>query len=195
MQYPLKMVFKIMALAPQIMVTDAEGETVCYVRQKMFKLKEAVTVFTDSSKQATLCEIKADRVIDWSASYHFYDNNGETFGAVRRKGMRSIWKAHYDVIDENNQIVATIREENPWSKFFDSLLGEIPIVGILTGYMFHPKYLLSSSDGQPCIRMTKEPAFLEGKYRLDKLVDYDPVDELRALMSFLMMALLERRRG
>ena len=43
--------------------------------------------------------------------------------------------------------------------------------------------------------MTKEPAFFESIYRVDKLVEYDPVDELRALMSFLMMALLERSRG
>ncbi|MFK7767974.1 MAG: hypothetical protein AB8B55_12195 [Mariniblastus sp.] len=195
MQYPLSMSFKILALAPQIKVTDATGETVCYVQQKMFRLKEAVTVFTDEKKQATLCEIKADKIIDWSACYHFYDNSGESFGAVRRKGMRSIWKAHYQVLDENNQHISTIEEENPMAKVMDSLLGEIPVLGMLTGYLFHPKYLLKSVDGQPRLRLTKEAAFLEGKYRIDKLVDYDPVDELRALMSFLMMSLLERARG
>ena len=195
MQYPLKAVFKIIALAPQIKVTDAAGEEVCYVQQKMFKFKEAVTVFSDSSKQSTLCEIKADRVIDWSACYHFFDSSGETFGAVRRKGMRSIWKAHYELLDENDVHVATIQEENPWAKVSDSMLGEIPILGMLSGYLFHPKYLLSSTQGQPCFRVTKEPAFLEGVYRIDKLTESDPVDELRALMAFLMMALLERARG
>ena len=195
MQYPLSMSFKILALAPQIKVTDAAGETVCYVQQKMFRLKEAVTVFTDQKKQATLCEIKADKIIDWSACYHFFDNSGETFGAVRRKGMRSIWKAHYEVLDENNQHISTIQEENPMAKVMDSVLGEIPIVGMLTGYLFHPKYLLTSNAGEPRLRMTKEAAFLEGKYRIDKLVEFDPVDELRALMAFLMMSLLERSRG
>ena len=43
--------------------------------------------------------------------------------------------------------------------------------------------------------MTKQAAMWEGKYTLEKLVDYDPFDELRALMAFLMMALLERARG
>ena len=125
-----------MALAPQIKVTDATGEEVCYVQQKMFKFKEAVTVFHDSTKQGKLCEIKADRVIDWSACYHFFDNQGETFGAVRRKGMRSIWKAHYEVLDEDNALISTIQEENPWSKVSDSLLGEIPILGILQATCF-----------------------------------------------------------
>ncbi len=195
MQYPLLMNFKIMALAPQIKVTDANGETVCYVKQKMFKLKENVSVFQDDSKQAMLCEIKADRIIDWSACYHFFDGSGETFGAVRRKGMRSLWKANYEVLDENDVHISTIEEENPMSKVADSFFGEIPVLGILSGYVFHPKYLLTSTDGRARLRMTKEAAFLEGKYRIDKLVEYDPVDELRALMAFLMMSLLERARG
>lgn len=195
MQYPLSMSFKILALAPQIKVTDATGEEVCYVKQKMLKLKEAVTVFQDSSKQKVLCEIKADRVIDWSACYHFFDTSGESFGAVRRKGMRSIWKACYQVLDENETHISTIEEENPMAKVADSFLGEIPVVGMFTGYLFHPKYLLKSIDGQPRLRMTKQAAMWEGKYIVEKLVEYDPVDELRALMAFLMMSLLERARG
>lgn len=195
MQYPLNMSFKILALAPQIKVTDAQGQSVCYVKQKLLKLKEAVTVFSDESKQKVLCEIKADRIIDWSACYHFFDQSGESFGAVRRKGMRSLWKAHYEVLDESDNHIATIEEENPMSKVADSLFGEIPLIGAFSGYLFHPKYLLKSVAGKKLMRLTKQPAFFEGKYTLDKLVDFDPVDELRALMAFLMMTLLERSRG
>ena len=68
MNYPLQMRFKILALAPQIHVTDSTGATVCYVRQKMFRLKENVSVFRDETQKTLLCEIKADRIIDWSAS-------------------------------------------------------------------------------------------------------------------------------
>lgn len=195
LQYPLKMSFKILALAPQIRVTDATGAMICYVKQKMFRLKEAVSVYSDSSKTRTLCEIKADRMIDWSACYHMYDYDGESFGAVRRKGMRSIWKAHYEVLDEHDRHIATIEEENPMAKVADSLMGEIPLLGMISGYVFHPKYLLSSLDGTPCFRVTKEPAFFEGIFRIDKLVECDSDDELRALMAFLMMSLLESRRG
>ena len=195
MQYPLQMTFKVMALAPQIKVVDAAGETVCYVKQKMFKLKEAVNVFADETQQQKLCEIKADRIIDWSANYHFYDSQGETFGALRRKGMRSLWKAHYLLLDESDTQIATMTEENPMSKIADGLFGEIPVLGLFTGYLFHPKYLMANSSGQPQLRLMKQPAFLEGKYRIDKLVELDPVDELRALMGFLMMTLLERTRG
>ncbi len=195
MDYPLQMRFKILALAPQIHVTDAANKTVCYVQQKMFRLKENVSVFRDESKQALLCEIKADRMIDWSACYHFIDASGVAFGGVRRKGMRSIWKAHYQLLDESDQHYAAIQEENPLAKVGDALLGEIPIVGLAAGYFLNPKYLLSTNAGQPFMRMTKRRAFLEGRFAIDKLGEGDQVDELRGLLAFLMMALLERARG
>ncbi len=195
MEYPLNMRFRLWSLSTQINVTDANGQPVCFVQQKMFRLKEAVTVFSNPSKTQLLCEIKADRVIDWSASYHFIDAQGESFGAVRRKGMRSLFKAHYEVLDEDNAHISTITEENPMAKIFDSLFSEVPVLGLFSGYLFHPRYVLTSVDGQPRMRVTKQRAFLEGRYILEKLVDYDPVAELRALMAFLMMTLLERRRG
>jgi uncharacterized protein YxjI len=189
------MTFKLMALAPQIFVTDATGETICYVKQKMFKLKEAVNVFQDSSQQAKLCELKADRIIDFSANYHFFDTSGESFGGLRRQGMRSIWRAHYELLDEQDQLLATVREENPMAKVADSFLGEVPLLGMFSGYLFHPKYLMTASNGQPMLRLTKQPAMFEGRYTVEKLSEFDPVDELRSLMGLLMMTLLERNRG
>lgn len=187
--------FKLLALAPQIRVTDASGETVCYVQQKMFKLKEAVNVFRDDTKQSILCEIKADRVIDFSANYYFYDSSGESFGGLRRKGMRSIWKAHYETLDEGRQHTGTIQEENPMAKVADSFFGQVPLLGAFSGYLFHPKYLLSDTAGTPSMRLEKQAAMWEGKYTITKLAELDPVEELRSLMGFLMMTLLERKRG
>jgi hypothetical protein len=109
--------------------------------------------------------------------------------------MRSLWKAHYEVLDESNQHYATISELNPFAKVMDSFLGEIPLMGLLTGYFFHPTYSLTDTSGRELMRLTKRRAFLEGKFTIDKLGECDEVDELRALMAFLMMSLLERARG
>lgn len=82
------------------------------------------------------------------------------------------------------------------AKVMDSFLGEIPILGMFSGYLFHPKYLLTAAaDGSPKMRLTKQPAMWEGKYTLERMYDFDDVDELRGLMAFMMMALLERGRG
>jgi len=194
MEYPLNFSFKVVALAPQLAVTDASGNLLYYVKQKLFKLKEEVTVFSDREQTQPLYKINADRVIDFSARYHFSDPAGNTLGSIKRQGMKSIFKARYDILD-GEEIVMNIAEENPWVKVIDAVIGEIPIVGMFSGYMFHPKYLLSRADGTPVMRLTKQPAFFEGKFSLDKLAEISQGEEQRALLSLLMMVLLERARG
>lgn len=196
MNYPLTLRFKVMAFAPQIFIEDAGGGSVCYVRQKLLKFKEQVEVFTDSSKATLRAHIQANKVIDWSARYNFTTPEGDDIGSVGRKGLRSLWKAHYEVFNPGDEIPDfTITEENPGAKFFDALLGEIPIVGLLTAYLFHPKYLATRSDGTPAMRLTKQPAFWEGKFTIEKLTDLTPQEEYNLILSFMMLVLLERRRG
>ena len=195
MQYPLSFTFKLLALAPQIYVKDAGGNSVCHVKQKLFKLKEHIKVFADDSQSTLLCEISADRVIDWSACYRITDANGNSLGSVRRQGMRSLWKASYEMADENDQPLASIREENALIKVMDTVFSRLPIVGGLSGYVFHPKYLVRDTQNQPLMRITKCPAFFEGKFELERLQEMDSVTELATILSLLMMALLERRRG
>ena len=60
--FPLKLSFKIVALAPQIYVRDASGNEILYVRQKLLKLKDKIRVFADSSQTNQLYEIDADRI-------------------------------------------------------------------------------------------------------------------------------------
>lgn len=195
-QYPLMLSFKIFALAKQATVTDATGRTVLYTKQKMFKFREHVEIWTDQSQATRLADIKANKVIDWSARYFSTDAHGGEIGSVGRRGWRSIWKAHYETFNPgDNTPDFSIREENPWTKVLDSMLGEVPIVGIFTGYFFHPSYLASRSDGTPAMRITKQAAFWEGRFQINKLGNLTSREELNLFLSFMMLILLERRRG
>ncbi len=196
MNFPLTLRFKVVALAPQIYVEDAAGNTVCYVKQKMLRLKEKIEVFQDSSRQQLLATIDADRIIDWSARYHFTAESGQELGSVGRRGMRSLWRAHYEIVLPGSDTPAmTLREENPWTKVMDGFFGELPIINLFSGYLFHPKYLVSRNDGTPVMRLTKEPAFWEGRFKVDLLSEVSPQEQLTLTLSGLMMLLLERRRG
>ena len=194
MEYPLELAFKILALAPQISVTDASGGLVFYVKQKLFKLKEEVTVFADAQQTRPLYRINADRVLDFSASYHFTDVSGINLGSVKREGMRSLWKAHYNIF-EGDAPVMMIREENPWVKVLDGLFSAIPIIGMFSGYILHPAFLVSRIDGTVVMRLEKQPSFFESKFTIRKQVELDEGGETRVLLSVLMMILLERARG
>ncbi len=194
MQYPLGLNFKIMALAPQISVTDASGQQVLYVKQKLFKLKEAVTVFADSAQTRPLYTINADRIIDFSAQYHFTDLTGLPLGSVKRDGMKSLWRSRYNILNGSSPNLV-IREENPWIKVVDGLVGQIPLVGMFSGYLLHPAYLVSREDNTGVMRLVKMPAFFEGKFKIEKLAELSQTEETRILLSLLMMVLLERSRG
>jgi len=194
MQYPLGLNFKIMALAPQISVTDASGQQVFYVKQKLFKLKEAVTVFADAAQTRPLYTINADRIIDFSAQYHFTDLMGMPLGSVKRDGMKSLWRSRFNILNGSSPNLV-IREENPWIRVVDGLVGQIPVVGMFSGYLLHPAYLVSREDNTGVMRLVKMPAFFEGKFRIDKLADLSQAEETRILLSLLMMVLLERSRG
>jgi hypothetical protein len=194
MQYPLELNFKIMALAPQISVTDARGDQILYVKQKLFKLKEAVTVFADREQTRPLYNINADRIIDFSAQYHFTDQSGMPLGSVKRDGVKSLWRSRYQVMNGSAPSL-TIREENPWIKVIDGVIGEIPILGMFSGYLFHPAYLVDRGESHTLMKLEKQPAFFESKFEIQKLAHMEPSEETRVLLSLLMMVLLERSRG
>lgn len=195
-QYPLTLSFKILALASQATVTDARGRTVLYTKQKLLKFREHVEIFTNDSRSTLLAEIKANKVIDWSARYFSTDANGAPIGSVGRRGWRSLWKAHYEAFNPGDDVPDfSIQEENAWVKVADSFLGEIPILGMFSGYFFHPSYLASRTNGGPAMRMTKQAAFFEGRFQIEKLADLTPREELNLFLSFLMLVLLERKRG
>ncbi|HEV7375539.1 MAG TPA: hypothetical protein VGN95_12525 [Pyrinomonadaceae bacterium] len=194
MNYPLQLSFKLLALTRQVSVTDAQGNLIFYVKQKAFKLKDAVTVFADAEQTRPLYNINADKMMDFSARFHFTDQNGQQLGSVKRQGMKSIWKARYDILDGENPVMM-IAEENPWTKVFDALLGELPIVGMFTGYLFNPSYQVTHTNGAVLMRLIKKPAFFESKFIVEKHAELPPAEETRAVLSLLMMIMLERRRG
>ncbi len=196
MNYPLNFRFQIVTLSEKIEVTDASGELICFVKKKKFRLKEHVTVFGDREMKEELCDIKADRMLDFSATYTFTDPNGKEFGSISRKGMRSLWQANYSIFDEHQNHVLEIDEVNPWIKVMDGVLGDIPIIGLAAQYVFQPTFVVKDpKSNEERFLIRKRPAFFEGLFELNKLTDIEPAHEMRVLMGVMMMLMLERYRG
>ena len=196
LNYPLDFKFKITTLSSDFNITDKNGNYVAYVRQKMFKLKEDVIVFNDESKSEELFRIKADRWLDFNASYAINDLvNEKSYGRLARKGMRSFWKSQYEILDEKDELKFLISEDNAWVKIFDGMVSEIPIVGMFTGYFLNPSYTVKDPKGNEYFKLKKMPSLVGRRFQLDRLKDIDDEDESLVVLSFLMMVLLERTRG
>lgn len=201
-QYPLDLRFKLIALAPRIIVTDATGQEVLFISQKIFKLKEDIRIYTNQNKDQEVFRIGADRIMDFNTRYHFYNSsNNNLLGSAKAKGLRSIWRTTYNLEDENEQQTHLIKEDNPWVKVWDALFTQIPFINLFAGYVFHPSYTCykgidREDESQPVMQLKKESGFFEGRYSIELL---DPnitrIEEARALLSFMLMVQFMRRRG
>lgn len=193
--YPLDLSFKIGTLSNDFTATDAEGLTIAYVKQKMFKLKEKVVVFADETKSVEKYYINADKWLDFNTSYLFTNTVGKSLGRVARKGWKSLWKAKYELYDEQDKQDLIIQEENAWVKVFDKLVGEVPILSFFTGYLFNPKYTITRPDGVLVARLSKEKSFFGRRFSIEKLSEFEDGEEIRVFLGCMMMILLERHRG
>jgi len=189
-QFPLRMSFKVMVVSPQVSVVDAAGKEVLYVKQKAFALKEDVKVFSDQTMTKQLFQIKADKIIDFSANYSITTPEGVKIGAINRKGMKSLWSATYNIFDASGTQVGTLHEENPWIKVLDSFLSQIPFLGMLV----NPAYLIDFK-GSTVLYLKKLPAVFEGKFELSKPGNTSDDDEKLLLPAIIMALMLERLRG
>lgn len=194
MNFPIQIAFKILALAPQMYVTDGAGQSQGYVKQKLFKLKESVTVFTDETQATPLYHINADRIIDFNAEYTITDAANHPLGSVKRHGARSLWRAHYE-INMGGVPVLEVTEESALVRFLDNLIGEIPIIGFFTGYFLNPIYLIKRSDGADVLRMSKKRSFLESLFTITQTGPITGDEQRTALIGLMMIILLERSRG
>ena len=195
-QYPLALTFKITTLSSDFNVVDAHNRSIFYVRQKMFKLREEVKIFQDDTQSQPLYTIKANQWLDFSATYNFTNAAGQTLGKIARKGLVSIFKAHYDIYDNNDQLSHTVREENPWVKVFDALIDFVPFLGLLSGYLFHPAYIVTDKTGKAIARLVKKPSLIGRRFELEKLANFkSETEEESILLGLSMLLLLESDRG
>jgi uncharacterized protein YxjI len=193
--YPLDLTFKIGTLSNDFVVKDANGSTISYVKQKMFKLIDEISVFNDEKQSDLLYHIKANKWIDFSATYLFTDKSGRDIGRIARLGWASIWKSRYEIYDENQNKDLLIEEENAWIKVLDSMLSEVPLLGIFTGYFFNPTYIVTRPDGTQVVRLSKKASFWGRRFSIDQLNNFEKGEEERIVLGLMMMILLERRKG
>jgi uncharacterized protein YxjI len=94
-------------------IYDEAGNVVLYSKMKAFKLKEDLRVFTGEDMQEEVFSIKARNILDISATYDITDSaTGQKLGALRRKGLKSILRDEWLILDANDQEVGTIQEDS-----------------------------------------------------------------------------------
>jgi uncharacterized protein YxjI len=92
---------------------DPNGNLVFYSKQKAFKLKEDIRLFTDESMTREVLSIQARKILDFSATYDVTDSaGGQKIGALKRKGLKSMLQDEWQILDAADREIGLIREES-----------------------------------------------------------------------------------
>ncbi len=115
-------------------VYNPEGRVVAYCRQKAFKLKEDMRLYTDETAAEELLVIKARSVIDFGATYDVALPTGQVLGSLRRAGLMSTFvRDSWMVFNNEGRQIAALAEEG---SFMPLLRRYVEIVSVFSPQVF-----------------------------------------------------------
>ncbi|MBX7257896.1 MAG: hypothetical protein K1Y02_16155 [Candidatus Hydrogenedentes bacterium] len=106
-----KKIFKIFGEAFHIY--DFRGTVLFYSKLKAFKLKEDIRLYTGEDMTTEVLTIKARKMIDLWSTYDVYDSQTQRkVGTFRRKGLKSILKDEWIIMDDNDREIGLVQEDS-----------------------------------------------------------------------------------
>jgi uncharacterized protein YxjI len=189
-QYTIRRkVFKIFGSA--FHVFDENNQIIGYCKQKAFKLKEDIRLFTGENLSDELLVLKARSIIDFGSTYDITLPDGSNLGSLRRKGLKSSFvRDEWMMFDADGNEVITIREMGSFGPFIKRwIFDEI-------AFLFPQRFeCIRSSDGRTVAKFRQH--FNLFVYRLGvRIVEEDEhLDDLTILGTACLLAAIEGRQG
>ncbi len=184
-QYLLKR--QVFALAGKFRVYDPSENLVLYSEQKMFRLREDIRVYSDESKTQEVLTIKARQIIDFSAAYDVMDSlTGEKVGVLRRKGLASLLRDEWEVLDANDQLRGLL---------FEDTMGLALLRRFLLGSLLPQNYDLTFGDVRVADLRQRFNLF---RYELDLDFSMDPartLDRRLGIAAGILLATIEGKQS
>ncbi|MEM9419358.1 MAG: hypothetical protein AAGA25_09965 [Planctomycetota bacterium] len=94
-------------------IFDPQGNVVLFSKQKAFKIKEDIRVYTDESLETEALVIRTQSIFDIAGTYDVFDPiANETVGAVKRKGLKSLLKDEWLILDAQGNEIGKVVEDS-----------------------------------------------------------------------------------
>jgi uncharacterized protein YxjI len=178
---------QVFALTGKFRYYDPMENLVMYVEQKMFKLREDIRVFSDENKSQEMLQIKARQIIDFSAVYDVIDSAlNQKVGTLRRKGMRSILRDEWEVLDASDQVIG---------KLFEDSMELAMLRRILLGNLLPQNYDINFGEQRVADLKQRFNLF---RYEMDVDFSFDPaktLDRRVGLAAGILLAAIEGRQN
>jgi uncharacterized protein YxjI len=187
-QYPHYLLKRqVLALTGRLRLYSPQGDLALYVEQKMFRLREDVRVYGDESKSQELLLIKARNIIDFSAAYDVVDApSGQKVGTLRRKGLRSMFRDEWEVLDVNDR---------PFGQLFEDSIGQAMLRRILLGSLLPQNYDMTVGETRVADLRQQFNLFA---YRMDLDFSMDSaglLDRRLGIAAAILLAIIEGKQN
>ena len=128
-------VMKILGEEFHIYSDESMRSMIGYSKMAALKLKEDIRVYSDESKSTELLIIKQKGLLDFTGGFSIVDGQtGESLGTLRRKGMKSILRDSWILIDDKENVIGSLGEESGGLALVRRF---IPYLTILFPQQFH----------------------------------------------------------
>jgi len=167
-------------------IYDPQGELAFYSKQKAFKLREDIRLFTDESLTTEVLTIQARSILDFSAAYDVVDaSTGQKVGALKRKGFTSMFRDSWILMDAEDNEIGKARENSLFGAMLRRWMNIIP-----------QKYTISTTDGAPLASMRQRFNPFVQKLDIDFAADTEgQLDRRLGLAAAVLMVAIEGRQG
>lgn len=169
-------------------VYDPSGAVVAFCRQKAFRLREDLRLYTDDSQSEELLTMRTRSIIDFGATYDVALPGGEIIGSLRRKGLKSFVRDSWLIYGPAGNELATITEDSSTMAILRRLHGAFALLS-------PQKFEVMSFDGQHIATLrTHVNPFV---YRMGVAIhlDHPDLDELVVLAAGCLIAAIEGRQS
>lgn len=177
---------KVLALGKKYYIYDSHGKLIGFVKQKLFKLKEDIRIFTDESMSHELLKIKQKNILDWSGTFKVKDPAAGKIGFVGRKSWKSIMRDTWKVWDKDKRELATLKERGGTLavlRRFISILQFVP-----------KKYDFSDPHGTKFAEAVQKFKII-GDTWIVNISPVTTVDKRLLVTAALMMDIIEQGKG
>ncbi len=177
---------KVIAIANQYWIEDANAGVMGFARQKILRIKESIPVFSDESMSHEVFSIQQDQVVDMWGTFSVVDSaTGTLIGKIRREALTSgIYKDQYQLIDTSGRQVGKVAER----------AGRGLARKYLPGGNLVPERVIVELYGQEVAEIRQQFKIIGDIWEVDCSKMPPQFDRRTLLASMLLMGMIERDR-
>jgi len=177
---------KVVTVGQKYWIEDSNNNLLGFCKQKMFRLKEDIRIYTDESQNQELFCIKQKQILDAFGNFGIIDSKtGNLLGSIKREWVSSaFFKDKWEIYDPKNQQIGIIEEKSA---------GQALARKYMPGGGLIPETMNLQHNGQVVASINQSFKIIGDIWEMN-CIKMPPNFDRRVLIgTMLLMGLIERR--